>query len=534
MLKRLLVIGFLALMAAATPALPSSAQATMQPPGWVGIYTTAGKVGLKWTRVKDAARYKLYRTVTSGQGYELAATTTDVSFIDAGVKPGETYYYVLKTVAFDDSESPFSDERYIKVPLTGAGLPVTPPAWVGALVEEKRVSLAWVPSPSSNALAYNVYKSREKDKGFQLVGSTQDSTLTDTDVREGETYYYALTALDKEFRETPFSEVREVVFRLAPASVTAPVGPRGGPAPEVPDKLIAKPTRVIGYIVKGYQDKPLFSPTDIVIGPDGNLYVSDSGTCSIQVFKPSGEFVRVLGGQGDEEGKFVNLLGLDVDDSGAVYGVDAYSGRIQKFDPDGRLLLTKKMSEDGKAIAEDLGLKEPVTEFGVVKPVVSPDGTIYLLDNYNNCIEVYSPNGRYIKTFGGKGKEYGRFQGPTFADFGPGGDLYVVDCLNARVQIFDKDGNFLWTFGDYGNIVGSFGRPKGIFIGDDGRIYVADSMSNVIQAFDDMGRFIFILGDERGNQIDLGTPNGIVMDKKKRIYIVEKLVNRVQIRQVGE
>jgi len=535
--KFLSLVVFVSLMfAAASSVFP--AQDAVKPPLWVGIYTTAGKVGLKWSGVTGAARFKVYRTVTSGKGYELVATTTDVSYIDAGVRAGETYYYVLKTVTSEDRESAYSEERYIKVPLTGGGIPVKPPEWVGALVEEKRIILAWVPSSSSNAVAYNVYRSKDKDKGFQLVGSTQDASLADTDVKDGETYYYALTTLDKDFKETKFSEIRPVTFVLpkeAPATGSSvKIGPKGEEAYTPPEKIIAKPTRVIGYITKGKDEIPLLSPTDIDLGPDGKIYVSDTGKSCIQVFKPSGEFIRAIGGYGVEEGKFEKLLGLSVDKDSNVFAVDAYTGRFQKFSPEGRLLLRKNMAEDGKAIAEDLGLKVPVKVFGIVKPVVSPEGLIYMVDNYNHCIEIYSATGRYVKTFGGKGTGDGQFQSPTFATFGTEGSFYVSDCMNARIQVFDKEGKYLWKFGSYGNVVGSFGRPKGIYIDDTGRIYVADSMSNVIQAFDKDGRFLFLLGDEKGRQMDLGTPNGITMDKKKRIYMVEKLINRVQIRQVGE
>lgn len=513
-----------------------SAQENLKPPAWVGIYTTAGKVGLKWTSAPGAVKYNLYRKVTSDKTRELIATTTDVSYIDAGVRPGETYYYLLKSVFANGKESGFSEERYIRVPVSAGGIPVRPPEWVGFLIEEKSVKLAWLPSPSSNALAYNVYKSKDKEKGFQLIGSTQDSSLTDTDVKEGETYYYVLTTLDKEFKETKFGEVRSVTFEVPKDTSRPEVGTGMAKIPEaaLPEKVIAKPTRAIGYIIKGKDHVALSSPTDIDLGPDGNLYITDSGSSTIQCFKPGGEFVRAYGGFGREEGKFEKLLGVDVDASGHVYAVDAYTGRLQKFDREGHVVMFKNMREDGRLIALDLGIKKPVTEFGVVKPLVSPEGLIYLTDNYNDCIEVYNADGSYVKAFGGRGTADGKFQGPTFAVIDKSGNLMVTDCMNARVQVFDKDGKFLWKFGGYGNIVGTFGRPKGIALDEAGRIYIADSMSNVVQVFDKDGRFLFLLADERGKQMDLGTPNGIAVDKRRRIYMVEKLINRVQIRQVGD
>jgi len=532
--RRLLSLVLSALFLALT-VVPVYSQDAVKPPAWVGIYTTAGKVGLKWSPAPGVARYRVYRAITSGKGYELKATTTDVSYIDADVRAGETYYYVLKMVAADGRESGYSEERYIKVPLTGSGAPVKPPEWVGVLIEKKSVKLAWLPSASSNALAYNIYRSPEKDKGFQLIGSTQDPNFTDTDVDEGGTYYYALTTLDREFKETKFGEVREVKVVLQ-KDVTQPTRPtpKGEEAYVPPEKIIAKPTKIVGFITRGKDDMPLSSPTDVSLAPDGTIVVTDSGTSTIQLFHKGGDFIRAIGGFGQGDGQFMKVLGVFVDGAGVIYAADAYIGKIQKFDMEGHLLMKKNMADDGKEIAKDLGLPKPVTEFGVVKLVVGPDGRMYVLDNYNDCIVMYSANGTFIKAFGGKGTVEGRFQGPTFAAFGREGELYIVDCLNARVQVFNLDGKYLWKFGSYGNIVGTFSRPKGIYVADDGRIYVADSMSNVVQVFDRDGRFLFLLGDERGKQMDLGTPNGIVMDGKRRIYMVEKLVNRVQIRQVGE
>jgi len=513
-----------------------SAQYALKPPVWVGVYTTAGKVGLKWAPAPGAAKYKVLRSVTPGKGYGLVVTTNDSSYIDAEARPGETYYYVLKSVASDGRESAVSDERYVTVPKVGAAAAVAPPEWVGALIEKKLIKLAWVPSPSANALAYNVYRSKQKDKGFQLIGSTQDSTFADSDVKEGETYYYALTTLDREFKETGFGEVREVKFVMGAEvpEVKPGPGPEGEEAEALPDRLSVKPTKSVGYIMRGKDDEPLLSPTDVAVAPDGTIAVSDTGNSRIQLFKRTGEYLRVIGGPGVDPGRFQNLLGVTVDDKGFIYGVDANVGKIQKFDPMGALVMMKLMADDGKLIAEDLGLKEPVKVFGVVKVVVSPDGEMYAIDNYNDCVEVFSSNGRYVKTFGGHGLKEGKFQGPTFATLDKDGRLYVSDCFNARVQVFDKGGKFIRSFGSYGNVLGCFARPKGLYVDNAGRVYVADSMLNVIQVFDQDGKVLFALGDEKGKQMDVGTPNGIVMDGGRRIYMVEKLVNRVQIRQVGE
>jgi len=530
---RLLAVTALAGLFLAAAVSGISAQEDLRPPQWVGIYTTSGKAGLKWSRTAGAARYKVYRSISSGRGHSLIATTTDVSFIDSEVKPGETYYYLLKSVSAEGKESGFSDERHIKIPVGVGGLPVTPPEWVGALVEQKRIKLTWVPSLSSNTLAYNIYRSLEPNKGFQLIGSTQDTSFTDTDVKEGQTYYYALTTLDKEFKETKFSEVRQVSFAL-PEEKRPAVPKTGKVEPPAPEKIIAKPTRIVKFITQGKDDVPLDSPTDIDLDKDGNIYVSDTGSSTIQVFGTDGGYLRTIGGYGTEDGKFTKILGVDVDASGYVFAADAYRGRLQKFDSKGVLSMVVNMTKDSKSIAKDLGLKENIKEFGIIKVLAARDGRLYAIDNFNNCVVIYSPNGTYIKAFGGQGTQEGKFQGPTFAMLDDSGNLYISDCFNARIQVFTQGGEFKWSFGSYGNILGTFSRPKDVCMDADGRIYVSDSMANTVQVFNGEGGFLYILGDERGKQMDVGTPNGIVVDKKRKIYMVEKLLNRVQIRQIGE
>jgi len=505
------------------------------PPEWVGIYSTAGKVGLKWKRAPEAVRYQVYRSVSSGKDFRLVATSTDVSYIDADVRPGETYYYVLKSETSGKTLSAYSEERYITVPVAVVGEPVEPPVWTDVKVERRRVELDWEPSASERALAYNVYRSTSPDSGFQLAGSTQDSAFTDHEVSDGVTYYYRLTTLDKDFSETSYSETKSVTYR-DPEAVRPgkkPVEVPKGVQEDLPKKIVAKPTKMVAYITKGRDEKLLLSPTDIVLGADGKIYVSDTGSGYIQVYKKNRKFLRTIGGPGEEDGKFERLLGIDVDRDGFVYAADAWTGRIYKFDAEGKLVFTHYMSKDAKKISKDLGLDEPVPDFGVVKIKVADDGRMYVVDNHNNCVVMYKPDGTYIRTFGGFGREEGKFQSPTFAAFGRDGNLFIADCLNARIQVFDPEGGFLWSFGEYGNVLGTFCRPKGVFIAGDGRIYVADSMTHVIQVFDENGRFLFLLANERGRQLNLGTPNGIVMDEEGRIYMVEKLVNRVQIRQVG-
>ena len=73
-------------------------------------------VDLSWTAntESDLAGYNVYRSVTTGTGYEKIGNVTahTTTYNDAGLTNGVTYYYVVKAVddATTPNESPYSDE----------------------------------------------------------------------------------------------------------------------------------------------------------------------------------------------------------------------------------------------------------------------------------------------------------------------------------------------------------------------------------------------------------------------------------------
>lgn len=78
--------------------------------------------------------------------------------------------------------------------------------------------------------------------------------------------------------------------------------------------------------------------TNIALGQD-ILYVSDMGDFNIKKFSSEGEYLGLVGGYGNNPGRFTRPKGVAVDKEGNLYVVDAAFENVQIFNANGELLM---------------------------------------------------------------------------------------------------------------------------------------------------------------------------------------------------
>ncbi len=103
------------------------------------------------------------------------------------------------------------------------------------------------------------------------------------------------------------------------------------------DKMSGREIQTFGSV--GSDPGELFQPTNIAFGPDGKLYVTDTGNFEIDVFSLEGDFVREIGQIGTFAGQFARPKGIAVDRDNRIYVVDAAFENVQILDPSGTPLL---------------------------------------------------------------------------------------------------------------------------------------------------------------------------------------------------
>lgn len=89
----------------------------------------------------------------------------------------------------------------------------------------------------------------------------------------------------------------------------------------------------------GSKEGEFVFPTNLTIGTDRHIYVTDTGNFRIQKFTLDGQYVRSFGGIGASFGQFARPKGVALDRAGRLYVVDAAFQNIQVMAPDGKLLM---------------------------------------------------------------------------------------------------------------------------------------------------------------------------------------------------
>ena len=116
--------------------------------------------------------------------------------------------------------------------------------------------------------------------------------------------------------------------------------------------------------------KPKYSPTNLAIAPNGDLYVGDGyGSSYINQYNSKGEYLRTFGGKGKEPGRLDCPHGIAVDLRGAepvLTVADRANNRIQRFTLDGRTSISSPAPtcpaistyfKNGDVVVPDLGAR---------------------------------------------------------------------------------------------------------------------------------------------------------------------------------
>jgi DNA-binding beta-propeller fold protein YncE len=239
--------------------------------------------------------------------------------------------------------------------------------------------------------------------------------------------------------------------------------------------------------IGGYGTEPgrFRQPTGIAFDPQrGELYVSDGNGQRIEVFHLDGTLVRMFGTYGTEPGRMDGPGGLAFDSEGNLWVTQTDANRIDVFTPQGGYL--RSVGSPGRG---EVQFNKPLAIR--YNPRLQ---RFYVTDNFNHRIQVLAPDGRFITSFGSDGTGPGQFIDLFDVAFDRSNDLYASDDAQNRIAKFDPDGHFLQQWGSFGSEPGQFYKPKGLAVVDD-RLLVIDFGNHRGQVFTLTGRPLGVFGE---------------------------------------
>lgn len=269
----------------------------------------------------------------------------------------------------------------------------------------------------------------------------------------------------------------------------------------------------------------LTRPLSIVTDGVDRVYVSDVVLVNVMVFDFKKRDVTYLGaGKSDEPVMFRHPSGLAIDREKNLYVCDTVEKRVYVFSPEEKLTRTIDLSRETK---QPIGL------------AIDPERNRLLVGDVRlQQIMVYGLDGKYQTVIGhsGGGNIDGAFLFPGMLAVMRDGNIVVADSMNSRVQIFDPDGKFIRKFGSRGDGPGEFQIIKGIAADSENHIYVADAKANSVAIFSNKGEYLLTLGGAYSAERIVAPggfllPQGVFVDEKDTIYVVDQMNGRFQMFQ---
>lgn len=221
--------------------------------------------------------------------------------------------------------------------------------------------------------------------------------------------------------------------------------------------------------------KILQRPYGLMYDGHQRLYVTDYDADQVQVFDTrSGKFLFAWGREGKKHSEFRAPVGIAQDRAGNIYVVEFYGMRIQKFTHNGKFILTWGTEAPwGKpAPPEELLYPDGLA--------VGPDGKVYVTDAGHDTIKVFSPGGKFLRSWDTKGVKPGDLNAAGGLSFDANGHLHEADAANHRVQMFTKEGQFLgeWYLPDAGKL--KVWTPTSLCAAGSRYLYLSDTPENRI------------------------------------------------------
>lgn len=239
---------------------------------------------------------------------------------------------------------------------------------------------------------------------------------------------------------------------------------------------------------EGFSDGPTTSasfntPSGLALGPDGSLFVADTGNNQIRKITREGQVSTVAGngkaGYADgpaSQAQFNGPIGIAVDKTGNIFVADAYNDRIRTITTDGQVSTVAGQGTPGYADGD-----RNTALFDTPCGIVVANDSLVVADTGNHRLRKIAPDGN-VTTL-----PVADLSRPIGLALSHDNFLYVTELDGGRVLQIAPDNTVRVIAGDNSDAV-AFNQPSGIAISprsdEPPRLYVADSGNYLVRKLD--------------------------------------------------
>ncbi|MFV0466067.1 MAG: N-acetylmuramoyl-L-alanine amidase [Lachnospiraceae bacterium] len=151
------------------------------------------KLLISWGAVTGADNYRIYRSTSADGTFKFLKTIKDgkLYYTDGNVKTGKVYYYKVRAIMYDGSETIASEYSTVLGGKTAAQASKVK----ARSLDSESIYIKW--TGSDNVDGYAISRATKKNGTYYLVGTVVDPTTTsyvDSGLKTGKNYYYKISA----------------------------------------------------------------------------------------------------------------------------------------------------------------------------------------------------------------------------------------------------------------------------------------------------------------------------------------------------
>ncbi len=402
--------------------IPAEQAGEFNPPIWVGLRIDREKVFLNWDDIPGAIAYNIYRSATSGSGYEVVGNSQASKYADkTGMEKGKTYYYVLTALNDDFDETEYSEEKSIKYGVSKEEMDAL-------LAEQNKIEL----EETKLTLLFDI-----KEAGAEgAMNQPADVFLN------SENNIYVTDALNGKVH--CFDPNGKHLFSFGELMVKSE-------ANDPPPGAFA-------------------IPFTLFIDNKDQVFVSDIDSHDIQVFTADGKFIKRIKVDVGEGMAELRPNGIYVLDDGRIITTDTGNHRILIIDQNGKILKSRgeKGADPGQFVFPD-GLTVSNNE-------------IYVVDVINNRVQVLDLELNFLRAFGHVGQEAGAFARPKEITADEKGRIWVSDGMSHMIQCFTPEGEVKSVISSAVDETLNISSPRGLFF-KDGKFYIVNRLPHTVSVY---------------------------------------------------